>query len=335
MGKNNIYESYIIARNDLLRFEVKTVRDITDSEKKLLKLLLENSRSSLATLGEKVGKSRNWVARTIRKLVRNQVLLAYVTVFDPAQVYAERNTMLLIKTNPRELDVSQGLLEMAELVSLDGISGEHSLLGLFRFRGFGSFEHFLDEVDQVVAKSKADKYQLVQVLATYKTHGFLLENPPPKPQLVSTKDWELMRTIYRQAPNGDNPFPLSQNEIGMRMEPCLSQPAVSKTMRRLEERGAIVGYSVDIMFSNLGLPIKFFLQIKPKPGTITHTARTVSHMNEVWDLHRTSEEYSLFATIRTDSVNGYNRFLRRLYANEDVLDTQSQISLEEWFVPVH
>jgi DNA-binding Lrp family transcriptional regulator len=242
--------------------------------------------------------------------------------------------MLLIKTNPRELDVSQGLLEMTELESLDGITGDHSLLGLFRFRGSGTFEQFLDRVDQVVAKSKADKYQLVQVLTTYKTHGFTLENRAPKPQLVSTKDWELMRTIFRQAPTEDNPFPLPQNEIGNRMDPCLSQPAVSKALRRLEARGAIIGYSVDIKFTNLGQPIKFFLQIKPKPGSIAQTARAISTMEEVWDLHRTSEDYSLFATVRTDSVDGYNRFLRRLYANEDILDTQSQISLEEWFVPV-
>jgi DNA-binding Lrp family transcriptional regulator len=294
---------------------------------------MRNSRSSLATLSEKIGKSRNWVARSIRKLVRNRIILAYVTVFDPAQVYAERNTILLIKTNPRELDVSTGLLDMPELESLDGISGDHSLLGLFRFRGSGSFVQFLDSVDQVVARSRADKYQLVQVLTTYKTRGFTLDSQPKQPHLVSSKDWDLMRTIYRQAPSGEAPFPRSQSEIGDRMEPCLSQPAVSKATRRLEDRGAIVGYSADIRFADIGLPIKFFLQIKPTPGTIAQTARMVSKMPEVWDLHRTSEDYSLFATVRTDSVDGYNQFLRRLYMNEDILDTQSQISLEEWFVP--
>lgn len=295
---------------------------------------MRNSRSSLADLSEKVGKGRNWIARTIKKLVRNRVILAYVTVFDPAQVYAERNTILLLKTNPRELDVSAGLLDMPELESLDGISGDHSLLGLFRFRGSGSFVQFLDNVDHVVAKAKADKYQLVQVLTTYKTHGYILNSQPVQPKLVSSKDWDLLRIIYRQAPTEDNPFPLSQSEIGDRMEPCLSQPAVSKAIRRLEDRGAIVGYSADIKFTDIGLPIKFFLQIKPTPGTIAQTAQKVSKMNEVWDLHRTSEDYSLFATVRTDSVEGYNQFLRRLYMNEDVLDTQSQISLEEWFVPV-
>ncbi|MHA2433082.1 MAG: Lrp/AsnC ligand binding domain-containing protein [Candidatus Thorarchaeota archaeon] len=295
---------------------------------------MENSRSSHAVLGNMIGKSRNWVARTIRRMVHNRVLLAYVTVFDPAQVYAERNTMLLIKTNPRELDVSEGLLKMVELESLDGISGDHSLLGFFRFRGVGTFEGFLDRVDQVVAKSRAEKYQLVQVLATYKTHGFTLENRPPRPQLVSSKDWDLMSTVYRQAPSEEKLFPMSQSEIGKRMDPCLSQPAVSKAMKRLEARGAILGYSVDIKFANIGMPIKFFLQIKPTPGTIAQTARKISTMHEVWDLHRTSEDYSLFATVRTPSVEAYNRFLRRLYENGDVLDTQSQISLEEWFVPV-
>jgi DNA-binding Lrp family transcriptional regulator len=310
------------------------VQSMTEKEQSLLRVLLENSRSSHAVLGDRIGKSRNWVSRTIRKMVHDRAILAYVTVFDPAQVYAERNTMLLIKTNPRELDVSQGLLKMVELESLDGISGDHSLLGLFRFRGVGTFEGFLDRVDQVVAKSRAEKYQLVQVLATYKTHGFTLENPPRRPQLVSSKDWDLMSTIYRQAPSEDNPFPLSQSEIGKSMDPCLSQPAVSKAMKRLETRGAILGYSVDIKFANIGLPIKFFLQIKPTPGTIAQTARKISMMHEVWDLHRTSEDYSLFATVRTPSVDAYNQFLRRLYENGDVLDTQSQISLEEWFVPV-
>ncbi|MHA2042636.1 MAG: winged helix-turn-helix transcriptional regulator [Candidatus Thorarchaeota archaeon] len=88
------------------------MQTITESEQKLLWEFMRNSRSSLATLSEKIGKSRNWVARSIRKLVRNRIILAYVTVFDPAQVYAERNTILLIKTNPRELEAcsdSEGL----------------------------------------------------------------------------------------------------------------------------------------------------------------------------------------------------------------------------------
>ncbi len=309
------------------------MQSITERERELLRLLLQDSRSSLGILAENLGKGRNWVTRTIKRRVHSKVLQTYVTVFDPAQVYAERRTMLLIKTNPRELDVSQGLLEMPELESLDGISGNHSLLGLFRLRGAGGFEVFLDELDRVVAKSGAEKYQLVQVLTTYKTHGFILEKPKDRPPSVSSNDWELMKAIYRHAPSEEFPFPLSQSEIGKKMKPSLSQPAVSKTMKRLETRGAIAGYSVDIGFRHIGLPIKFFLQIKSKPGTIAQTAHEISKMRSVWDLHRTSEDLSLFATVRTKSVDDYNRFLRDLYENVNIIDTQSQISLEEWFIP--
>ena len=95
------------------------MQSITESEQTLLKLLLMNSRLSTSALGDKMGKGRNWVARTIKRLVRNKVIRAYVTVLDPAQVYAERSTILFIKTNPRELGVSQALLDMSELESLD------------------------------------------------------------------------------------------------------------------------------------------------------------------------------------------------------------------------
>jgi DNA-binding Lrp family transcriptional regulator len=263
-------------------------------------------------------------------LVRTGLIRAYVTVFDPAQVFAERNTILLMKTNPRELKVSESLLKIPDLESLDGISGDHSLLGLFRFRGSGNFEEFLNRIDRVVAGSSARTYSLVQVLATYKTHGFVIDQSRRDAPPLTPRDWDLIRVLYRHHPTEDRPFFYSQKEIGQKMRPGLTQPAVCKAMLRLEARGAIIAYSADIPFSLIGLPIKFFLQIKSSPGSIAESARHVSEMGEVWDLHRTSESYSLFATVRTAGVDEYNRFLRRLYESSDIEDTRSQISLEEW-----
>jgi len=328
-----IYESYIVYSSRMHPRDAKKVQFITESENKLLSVLLRNSRAPAAAIGDEIGKGRNWVTRTVKSLIHRKVIRAYVTVLNPAQVYSERNTILLIKTNPRELMVSQALLDMSELEFLDGISGEHSLLGLFRFRGSGAFEDFLDAVDNAVARSGAGKYQLVQVLTTYKTHGFSMEKRPSRQQSLSVRDWALMSAIYRQFPTTKHPFPLSQEAIGKRIIPSLSQPAVSKAMKRLEDRRAIVGYTADIDFGQYGLPVKFFLEIKARPGTIAETAQHISNTAEVWDLHRTSEDYSLFATVRTKTVGHYNQVLRNLYNNENVLDTRSQISLEEWLVP--
>ncbi|MFW9910430.1 MAG: Lrp/AsnC ligand binding domain-containing protein, partial [Candidatus Thorarchaeota archaeon] len=270
----------------------------------------------------------------IKKLVREEVIRAYVTVLDPAQVYAERNTILIIKTNPREIGVSKALLAMGELESLDGISGEHSLLGLFRFRGTGAFQDFLDKIDDAVAKSGSGEYQFVQVLATYKTQGFRIKKHSERKKVISPKDWELISVLSRQQPDENKPFPLTQGEIGKKMKPPLSQPAISKAMNRLEEREAIVGYTIEPDFKQFGLPIKFFLQIKTSAGKISETANQISSFPQVWDLHRTGADYSLFATVRTTSVEDYNTFMRLLYRNENVIDTHSLISLEEWFVPV-
>ncbi len=308
---------------------------ITSDEQRLLWLLVRNARTPLTVVAEQVGRGRNWVARTVRRLARTGVIRAYTTVVNPLAGHIERSTILLVKTNPRETHLSGALLRVPDIESLDGISGEHSLLGLFRFSSATSFRDFLDLVDSTIARSSWKTYSLVQVLATYKTRGFEVMAPPRVNSPLSATDLEILRIVRRQTPSPERPFPLSQRDIGSRLRRPLSQPAVSKALGRLESSGVILGYSVDIPFQYLGLPIKFFVQIKASPGTIADTARTIAAIEEVWDLHRTSESYSLFATVRTSSIDDYNRFLRRLYGDENVLDTHSYISLEEWPLPAH
>ncbi len=309
------------------------VHFITDSEKELLRQLVKDSRASLLSLAETLEKGRNWIARTIRKLVKRGIIRAYLTIFNPSNVYAERNSILLIKSNPREVSLSRALLNMEELESLDGISGEFSLLALFRFRKSQSFNEFLDKIDEVVAATEAQKYDLVQVLATYKTHGFLVKSDVQPEYMLSDIDWSLLSTIRRWAATAEEPMSPSQRRIGEEMEKEISQPAVSKAMSRLAMKNVILGHSIDIDFKYVDLPIKFFLKIKPKPGRIAKTAEYVSLFEEVWDLHRVGGDYSLFATVRTMDIEDYNRFLRALYRNSDIIDTESQMALEEWSIP--
>lgn len=303
-----------------------------DDEKRLLQLLLKNSRMSQERLGQELGKSRNWVSRTIKRLVTRRIIRAYTTIVDPALVYSERNTILLVKTNPRELGVSQALINMSELESLDGISGEYSLLGLLRFQSPAAFNRFLDDIDRVVAKSGARTYKMLQILTTYKSHGFEIVRAQNQVVTLSAKEREILRIITRWNATDNRPYPPSQEMIGQRTNPALTQPAVSRALRQLEKRKVIIGYSIDVDFRRFGTPIKFFVQIKTRPGSIAHAASVLSSMAEVWDLHRVGDIYSLYATIRTESVDAYNKFLRRLYKSTNIIDTYSQISLEEWML---
>lgn len=306
---------------------------LSELEQQLLEVLVQNSRYTPAIIGKTLGKSRNWVSRSIRGLVKKGAIRSYTTIVNPAQVKSARDTILFVKTNPREQDVSKKILQMEELESLDGIAGEFSLIGFFRFDSQGPFEGLLDRVDSVVASSGTGKYNLVQILTTYKKNRCKISQTESSESQLSSKDLSLLRIIRRQRPTIERPFPLTQAAIGKRMNPHMAQSAVSKAIDRLVIKRAIVGYSIDIDFSFIGLPVKFFVRVKVSPGTASEVAQRLADMDAIWDLYRTSEDYTLLATVRTESIESFNGFLRELYEDECVIDTQSYISLEEWYVP--
>lgn len=306
---------------------------LSDDERTLLEALIQNSRYSPGLIGKMMGKSRNWVSRTIKGLATSGVIRAYTTVVNPNLVQGARGTILFMKSNPRELDVSEKLLAMEELESLDGISGYHSLLGSFRFDSQGDFEKLLDKVDHVVASSGAGKYNLVQILTAYKKNCFRIIQPSGPRSPLTTKELALLDILYRYEPTNEDPFPLTQAKIGELMNPKMSQSAVSKAIDKLTMKRALVGYSIDIDFTLINVPLKFFLRIQVSPGSANEVVQNLVEDEHVWDLYRTSEDYSLFATIRTRSIESYNQFLRDLYKDESVIDTHSYLSLEEWFVP--
>jgi len=306
---------------------------LSETEKLVLEALVQNSRYSPDLIGKMIGKSRNWVSRTIKGLVKSGAIRGYTTIVNPSLVQGARGTILFMKSNPREQNVSQKLLEMEELESLDGISGDHSLVGFFRYDSQGIFEDLLDRVERVVANSGTGKYNLVQLLTAYKKHRFRVVTSKTPQTPLSEKELELIRILYRQKPTFENPYPITQEKIGALMNPQMSQPAVSKAIDKLLLKHAIVGYSIDIDFSLIDLPIKFYVRIKVKPGAVSDIAMKLVENDNVWDLYRTSEAYRLLAMIRIDSIESFNQFLRQLYENDNVLDTLSYISLEEWFVP--
>jgi len=306
---------------------------LSEAERSVLRALVQNSRYSPDLIGKMIGKSRNWVSRTIKGLVKSGVIRGYTTIVNPSLVQGARGTILFMKSNPREQDVSQKLMAMEELESLDGISGDFSLLGFFRYDSQGIFEDLLDRVDRVVASSGTGKYDLVQLLTAYKMNRFRIITLETSQTPLSEKELDLIRILYRQKPSIENPFPITQAKIGALMKPQLSQPAVSKAIDKLLLKRAIVGYSVDIDFGLIDLPIKFYVRIKVSPGTVSDLAMKLVENDNVWDLYRTSEDYRLLTMVRTDSINSFNQFLRKLYENDNVLDTQSYLSLEEWFVP--
>jgi DNA-binding Lrp family transcriptional regulator len=297
---------------------------LSDVERAVLSLLLEDSSIGVKGLAERLGKSRNYVARLVYGLFERGVLRGYSVVLNPLKILYDRSIFLFVKTNPHEVDIVRGLLGLPEVQVLDGISGEYSLLGLFRFRSPAEFSSFLSGLDRLMVISRFKKYRLVDVLATFKESGFVIPDSKGGFYNLSEFDWNLLGILRRQVGS----MPYSQTDVAKRLG--VSQPVVSRSISRLRSENVIVGYTANIDFSVVGLGAKFYLEIRVDPRSYLSVARKLCGFSEVWSLYRSGEDYGLMAVIRVRDIKHYNELLLKIFEMEDIIDTYSSVVFQEW-----
>jgi Lrp/AsnC family leucine-responsive transcriptional regulator len=84
--------------------------------------------------------------------------------------------LIEIKTNPKEPELVERLLEIPHLRMLDGIFGEFSLAALFIFKSPEEYHQILNTIDNLMAKSYFKKYQIIETIKVFKTNGISLSN---------------------------------------------------------------------------------------------------------------------------------------------------------------
>jgi len=215
---------------------------------------------------------------------------------------------------------------------LDGITGEYSLLGRFRFIGEEHFDQTLKRIDEVMSRSFFKKYRVISVINTYKESGVLFDKRA-KPLNLDNIDLEILKILLNQIRYVKVPQSLSTTQISKIL--CsrgiqISQPAVFKRLMRLESSRVILGYTIMVDPFKLGIKTKLIVRFKVNPASYDTAAwNFLSPMNEITDLYRTGEDYGLLAITRVSNVSQYNSFLLRLYNSEDIIDTYTILVLEE------
>ncbi|WP_218578888.1 Lrp/AsnC family transcriptional regulator [Vineibacter terrae] len=89
----------------------------------------------------------------------------------------------------------------------------------------------------------------------------------------------------------------------------LSSPSVSDRIRRLEEAGAIEGYTLSINPRVLGLPITAWLRIKPIPGQLQKVAEILRGLPEIVECDRVMGEDCFIARAYVQSVDELERLV--------------------------
>jgi len=299
----------------------------------ILEMLQTDSRTPLTEIGRKAGLSRFTVRDRVEKLFQDGVILGPAITVNPLLVGFNRTVFFEFKTNPHEPWLAKQLEENPSCDLLDGIAGEYSLFGRFRFTDDEHFNRVLKRVDDAMGKTYFKKYRVVNAIRIFKEAGVTFRAEERERLELDEADYKILEILLNQTEYVKAPLPLSTVELSRLLLSFgieISQPAVFNRLSRLKKKGAILRHTVRVDYSRLGLNSKFIVRVKANPNVYDVVAQEVlTSMVEISDLYRTGEEYGLLAVLRVSDVSEYNSFLLKLYGSKDILDTYTTLVLEE------
>ncbi|MFX0023622.1 MAG: Lrp/AsnC ligand binding domain-containing protein [Candidatus Hermodarchaeota archaeon] len=110
----------------------------------------------------------------------------------------------------------------------------------------------------------------------------------------------------------------------------ISQSTIHNRIKRLEQQGIILNYTINFQPKEIGFRGKYLLRIKPKdPSKYNEFALRLERNKNITDLFRIGEQYGLFAIIRVKEIEDYATFIRDLYISEEIEDTYTNFVLDE------
>jgi len=308
--------------------------NLDPSDLSILEALRRDSRTSLTSIGEKMGLSRFAIKNRIENLFNNQVILGPTVILNPYLVGLKRTVFFELKTNPHEPWLAELLEKIESCDMLDGIAGEYSLLGRFRFSDDEHFSQVLKKIDEVMSESFFKKYRVVNVIRIFEEFGSPFEFEWKLKALdLDDVDLKILELLLNQDRYIKSPQPLSTTQISKLLRNFgirISQPTVFKRLTRLETNGVILRHTIRVDEAKIGIKTKIIVRIKVNPASYDTVARNfLAKMNEVTDLYRTGEDYGLFAIMKARDISQYNSLLLKLYNSKDVIDTHTTFVLEE------
>jgi Lrp/AsnC family leucine-responsive transcriptional regulator len=116
------------------------------------------------------------------------------------------------------------------------------------------------------------------------------------------KNLELLRLLQK------NPR-ASVSELARRIG--MSNPAVKERILRLEERGILAGYRLDLNPKELGYHVTAFVRIRPLPGHLSKVADLAQATPEVTECHRITGEDCFILKIYLKEISNLDRVLDR------------------------
>ena len=92
----------------------------------------------------------------------------------------------------------------------------------------------------------------------------------------------------------------------------LSSPSVSERLRRLEERGVLTHYTVDIDPKHFGYLLQAIVRIRPLPGTLQEVERQIQAIPEFTECDKVTGDDCFIARLHVRTMEQLDTLLDRL-----------------------
>ena len=181
-------------------------------------------------------------------------------------------------------------------------------------------------------KNTVEKDQAIhEVIQTIKKTGLKLDMKPIDPNFkIDDIDYKIL-SILR---DGQGFRPISTYDIKklftVDFHMDISQSTIHNRIKKLEQQGVILNYTVNFNPKKAGFKGKYLLRVKPKdPSKYNELALSLEMNKNITDLFRIGEQYGLFAIVRVKKAEHYGNFIRDLYNSEEIEDTFTNFVLDE------
>ena len=288
----------------------------------ILLTLSKRQRSSLRGIAAEIGISSTWLRKQILRMRKDGLIKSWQLVLNPLS-HQQRIFFLLLKTNPNEPRVVNELIgnyDQNSMSSLEGITGEFSLICRFHFPDATEFLDSLDHLYELIGETGFQKYQMIEVIKVHKERGLKV---PQLTRQLKSDELDLLLAIQKLGRTLD--LPPSTYKIAEEIPD--SQPAIYRKLKKWKKENIILGYSINTLYWQSKY-IHTYIQAKAPLGKYKSIITFCLKDDRVLDVYRTNQEYSLLIKSRHRNLDDLNNFLKDLYNQTEIEDTLTRIVLD-------
>lgn len=92
----------------------------------------------------------------------------------------------------------------------------------------------------------------------------------------------------------------------------LSSPSASERLRRLEERGVIARFTVDLDLRAVGYPLQAIVRIRPLPGKLHIVQRLIENIPQITECDKVTGDDCFVARLQMRSIEQLDEILDRI-----------------------